>query len=139
MTRRPRRHRQSATVRALVRETHLHVSELIYPLFLIDGRGRQVEVSSMPGISRWSPDLLLREIEDCLRLGLRTFALFPALDDALKDPRASESINENGLYLSTLRLIKKELPEACLMTDVAMDPYSSDGHDGLVHQGEILN
>jgi porphobilinogen synthase len=80
-----------------------------------------------------------KEIESCLKLGITTFGLFPAIADELKDKKATESANKNGLYISTIRLIKKNLPEAVIMTDVAMDPYSSDGHDGYVKNGEILN
>lgn len=93
----------------------------------------------MPGIYRLSLDLLLKEIEECLKLGITTFDLFPNLDESLKDKKASEALNKKGLYLNALRTIKKELPEAVIMTDVAMDPYSSDGHDGLVRNGQILN
>ena len=123
----------------MVRETSLSPANLIFPLFLIDGQNRKTEVNSMPGIFRLSADLLLKEIEACLKLGITTFDLFPNLEESLKDTTASESLNEKGLYLKTLRLIKKELPEAVIMTDVAMDPYSSDGHDGFVKNGEILN
>lgn len=136
---RPRRNRKSEAIRGLVRETRLSVSELIFPLFLIDGQNKQTEVSSMPGIFRLSSDLMLREIEACLKLGISTFDIFPNLDEQLKDKTASESLNENGLYLRTIRAIKKEFPEAVVMTDVAMDPYSSDGHDGFVKDGRILN
>jgi porphobilinogen synthase len=136
---RPRRNRKSEAIRGLVRETRLSVSELIFPLFLIDGQNKQTEVSSMPGIFRLSSDLMLREIEACLKLGISTFDIFPNLDEQLKDKTASESLNENGLYLRTIREIKKEFPEAVVMTDVAMDPYSSDGHDGFVKEGRILN
>jgi porphobilinogen synthase len=123
----------------MVEETRLSKNDFIYPLFVIEGKAKKVEVSSMPGIYRWSSDLLLGEIEECLNLGIKTFALFPAISDSLKDKMASESLNPEGLYLSTIRNIKEKLPEACLMTDVAMDPYSSDGHDGIVENGEILN
>lgn len=123
----------------MVEETRLSKNDFIYPLFVIEGKAKKVEVSSMPGIYRWSADLLLGEIEECLSLGIKTFALFPAISDSLKDKMASESLNPEGLYLSTIRNIKEKLPEACLMTDVAMDPYSSDGHDGIVENGEILN
>jgi porphobilinogen synthase len=123
----------------MVQENNLAVSNLIFPLFLIEGRNKSVEVASMPGIHRLSPDLMLREIETCLKLGITTFDVFPALDDKLKDKKATESVNKSGLYLSTIREIKKNLPEAVIMTDVAMDPYSSDGHDGFVKNGEILN
>jgi porphobilinogen synthase len=93
----------------------------------------------MPGIFRLSPDLMLKEIEQCLKLGITTFDVFPSLTDKYKDKFATESTNKNGLYLKTLALIKKKFPEACIMTDVAMDPYSSDGHDGLVEDGKIVN
>lgn len=137
--RRPRRNRKSAVIRSMVEETRLSKKDFIYPLFLIEGKAKKVEVSSMPGIHRWSADLLLGEIEECLQLGIKTFALFPAISESLKDKMASESLNPDGLYLSTIRRIKDKLPEACVMTDVAMDPYSSDGHDGIVEDGEILN
>ena len=93
----------------------------------------------MPGIFRFSPDLILKEIESCMKLGIKAFDVFPSINNKLKDKRATESLNKNGLYLKTLTQIKKEFPEACIMTDVAMDPYSSDGHDGLVEKGEIVN
>lgn len=136
---RPRRNRKSEAIRAMVRETSLHPASLIFPLFLIDGNNKKTEVSSMPGIYRLSADLLLKEIEACLKLGITTFDLFPNLDESLKDKIASEALNEKGLYLRSLKLIKKELPEAVIMTDIAMDPYSSDGHDGLVKDGKIIN
>jgi len=136
---RPRRNRKNAAIRSMVQENHVSVSDLILPLFLIDGKNKKTEVVSMPGIFRLSSDLLLKEIEECLKLGITTFDLFPNLDEKLKDKTASASLNENGLYLSTIREIKKQLPEAVIMTDVAMDPYSSDGHDGFVKNGEILN
>lgn len=139
MLRRPRRNRKSEAIRGMVEETRLHVKDLIFPVFLIDGKNEKAEVSSMPGIYRFSADLLLKEMEECLKLGIRTFDVFPRLPESIKDPMAIEATNENGLYLSTLRRIKKEFPEACIMTDVAMDPYSSDGHDGIVLDGKILN
>ena len=139
MLRRPRRNRKSAAIRGMVEETRLHVNDLIFPVFLIDGKNEKVEVSSMPGIYRFSADLLLKEIEECMKLGIRTFDIFPRLPESIKDPMALESTNKKGLYLSTLRRIKQEFPEACIMTDVAMDPYSSEGHDGIVREGKILN
>lgn len=138
-TLRPRRNRKSETIRNLVQENWLSTNDFILPLFLIDGKNKKVEVASMPGIYRWSSDLLLKEIEACLKLGLKSFCIFPSINDKLKDKTAKESLNTKGLYLSTLRLIKNKFPEVALMTDVAMDPYSSDGHDGLVKNGEILN
>ncbi len=139
LTRRPRRNRKSAAIRSLVQENAVTVNDLIFPLFLIPGKNKRSEVGSMPGIFRLSSDLMLKEIETCLQLGITTFDIFPSLDDKLKDKKATESLNKKGLYLSTIRDIKKKFPEAVIMTDVAMDPYSSDGHDGLVKNGEIVN
>ena len=139
MQRRPRRNRKSEAVRHLVEETSLSVKDLIFPLFLIDGNQKKVEVKSMPGIYRFSIDQMLREIESCLKLGIRAFDVFPAYPEELKDPLATESYNPETFYLKALREIKKQFPEVCLMSDVAMDPYSSDGHDGIVKDGKILN
>lgn len=139
ITHRPRRNRKSETIRNLVQENHVTANDFIFPLFLIDGKNKKSEVKSMPGIFRLSPDLMLKEIEQCLKLGIKAFDVFPSMTDKYKDKTATESLNKNGLYLKTLTLIKKKFPEACIMTDVAMDPYSSDGHDGLVRNGEIVN
>lgn len=122
-----------------MRENEVKISDLIFPLFIIEGRNKSSEVTSMPGIYRFSPDLLLKEMESCMKLGIKTFCLFPNIDEKLKNKTASQSWNAKGLYLRTLREVKKKLPEATIMTDVAMDPYSSDGHDGLVQNGEIVN
>ncbi|MFO0322321.1 MAG: porphobilinogen synthase [Bacteroidota bacterium] len=139
MTNRPRRNRKSQVIRNLVQENNVSVNDFIFPLFLIEGKNKKSEVSSMPGIYRFSSDLLLKEIETCMTLGIKAFDIFPSINDKLKDKVATESLNKKGLYLKTLTQIKKEFPEACIMTDVAMDPYSSDGHDGLVEKGEIVN
>ena len=139
ITHRPRRNRKSEVIRNMVQENTVSVNDFIFPLFLIDGKNKTTEVNSMPGIFRYSPDLILKEIESCMKLGIKAFDVFPSINDKLKDKRATESLNKNGLYLKTLTQIKKEFPESCIMTDVAMDPYSSDGHDGLVEKGEIVN
>ena len=139
ITHRPRRNRKSEVIRNMVQEHTVSVNDFIFPLFLIDGKKKTSEVNSMPGIFRYSPDLMLKEIESCMKLGIKAFDVFPSINDKLKDKRATESLNKNGLYLKTLTQIKKEFPEACIMTDVAMDPYSSDGHDGFVEKGEIVN
>lgn len=139
LTRRPRRNRKSAVIRDLVEETRVGVNDLIFPLFVIEGQGKKVEVASMPGIYRYSTDLLLKEIEECLRLGIRSFVIFPAIREELKDKHGSESHNPDGLYLQTLSAVKRNFPETCLITDAALDPYSSDGHDGVVENGKILN
>ncbi len=139
MQRRPRRNRKSESVRNLVEETSLSVKDLIFPLFLIDGHNNRVEVSSMQGIYRFSIDLMLKEIEECMNMGIVAFDVFPAYPESLKDPVASQSYNPETFYLKALREIKRQFPEICLMSDVAMDPYSSDGHDGLVQNGKIIN
>jgi porphobilinogen synthase len=136
---RPRRNRKSEVIRQMVQETHVSAANLIFPLFIIDGNNQKTEVASMPGIFRYSIDNLLREIESCLKLGLNSFDLFPNIDESLKDKYATESYRDESLYLRGIREVKKNFPEACVITDVAMDPYSSDGHDGIVENGEILN
>lgn len=138
-TRRPRRNRKSEVIRAMVEETQVSTNDLIYPLFLVEGQNQKVEVGSMPGIFRLSTDLMLKEIEECLKLGVRAFDIFPAVEDQYKDKTATRSYDSNFFYLKALKEIKKRFPESCIMTDVAMDPYSSDGHDGLVDGGKILN
>ncbi|MDN3668541.1 porphobilinogen synthase [Echinicola jeungdonensis] len=139
MNRRPRRNRKSAVIRSMVEETNLSVKDLIFPLFLIEGSNQKVEVSSMPGIYRYSLDLMLKEIESCIRLGIKAFDIFPAYPESKKDKFATESYNPETFYLKAIQKIKSTFPDICVMTDVAMDPYSSDGHDGLVEDGEILN
>lgn len=137
---RPRRNRKSEVIRNMVQEHHIKAENLIFPLFIIDGAGNhKTEVASMPGIYRHSIDSLLFEIESCLKLGLKSFDLFPNIEDSLKDKFATESYKKGNLYLRAIEEVKKRFPEACVITDVAMDPYSSDGHDGIVENGEILN
>ncbi len=123
----------------MVAETNLDISDLIFPLFLKEGMGIKEEIGSMPGIYRYSIDKLVQEVEQCLNLGLGTFALFPCINDSLKDQTASEALKPQGLYPRAIQTLKSTVPEAILLTDVAMDPYSSDGHDGLVIDGEIRN
>jgi len=139
MVRRPRRNRATAAVRDLVQETHLTAHDFIFPLFLLEGKNKQAEVASMPGIFRLSEDLMLKEIETCLKLGIRGFDVFPVVDEKHKDKTATKSYDPKFFYLKSLKKIKAEFPEAFIITDVAMDPYSSDGHDGLVENGKILN
>ena len=139
MLQRPRRNRKSEVIRQMVQETHISAANLIFPLFIIEGENQKSEVSSMPGIYRYSIDNLLREVESCMKLGLKSFDLFPNISEELKDKYATESHREENLYLRAIAQVKKNFPEACVVTDVAMDPYSSDGHDGIVENGEILN
>jgi len=139
MLRRPRRNRRSAAIRNMVQETHLQTSNLVYPLFVVDGKKIKDEISSMPGNFRMSPDMILKEIKDCLKLGLTNFMIFPAVDEALKDKTATYSYHPDNFYLKLAKAIKKKFPETCLISDAAMDPYSSDGHDGFVEDGQIIN
>lgn len=123
----------------MVEETKLGVENLIYPIFLKDGNNIKEEVSSLPNNFRWSIDRLLPELESCLKLGITTFDIFPAVEENLKDKIASYSYSEDNFYLHAIRKIKETFPELMLMSDVALDPYSSDGHDGYVENGRILN
>jgi porphobilinogen synthase len=137
--RRPRRNRATAAIRDLVQETTLTTNDFIFPLFLLEGEKKKSEVSSMPGIFRLSEDLMLKEIEECLKLGIKGFDIFPVVDEKHKDKEATKSYDPDFFYIDTLATIKEEFPEALIITDVAMDPYSIDGHDGVVEHGHILN
>lgn len=123
----------------MVSETNLGTEHLIYPMFIEDGKNVKTEIKSLPSNYRWSLDTLLPEIEECVNAGLNKFVLFPAVQDGLKDPIASYSYAEDNFYLHAIRAIKERFPQIELMSDVAMDPYSSDGHDGLVQNGKIVN
>jgi porphobilinogen synthase len=136
---RPRRNRKSSAIRAMVEETKIGSEHLIYPIFLKDGTNVKEEISSLPNNFRWSIDRLLPEIESCMKLGVMTYDLFPAVEEHLKDKTATYSYAEDNFYLHAIRKLKETFPEIVLMSDVAMDPYSSDGHDGLVENGIILN
>ena len=136
---RPRRNRKSEAVRSLVRETHLRRDNLIWPLFVVDGASQKIPIDSMPDCFRYSPDVLVTEAKEAFKRGIPAVALFPALPDSLKDRLGTESTNPDGLLQRTVRQLKDALPELAVITDVALDPYSSDGHDGIVEDGEILN
>ena len=136
---RPRRNRKSASMRDLVRETILSPRNFILPLFVMEGKKEKVPIRSMPGVFRLSRDLIVAEAKRAYKLGIPAVALFPALPEKKKDKRAAESKNPDGLLQKTIRDLKAAVPELTVITDVAMDPYSSDGHDGLVKNGKILN
>lgn len=139
MLRRPRRNRQSSAIRAMVEETTVSVNDLIYPMFVMEGQNLTTEVKSMPGIFRYSLDKLLNELAVIQDLGIRSIALFPQIPEAKKDKYATESHRQGNIYLESINAIKNAFPEICIMSDVAMDPYSADGHDGIVENGQILN
>lgn len=139
LLRRPRRNRKNEVIRDLVQENWISKNDLVLPLFVCEGTNQKIPIPSMPSIFRFSLDLLLEEIEHCTRLGIRAFAPFPQIPEEKKDPHATESYNPEGLYARTIRAIKQNFPNVMLFTDVALDPYNSDGHDGIVSNGEILN
>jgi porphobilinogen synthase len=136
---RPRRNRLNAQIRGLVREAHLGPQHLVYPLFVQEGEGRRTPISSMPGQARLSIDLLVQVAAEAASLGVAGVALFPALDDTLKDTHGAESTNSAGLMQRAVRALKAAVPNLLVITDVALDPYSSDGHDGVVIDGRIDN
>ena len=137
---RPRRLRRDAFTRNLVRENSLTAHDLIYPVFLLDGKQRREPVASMPGVDRLSLDLLLPVAEECVKLGIPVMALFPVIDASLKSYDGKEAVNPDGLVPRVVRELKKRFPELGLMTDVALDPFTTHGQDGLPDEsGYILN
>ncbi|MBO1345878.1 MAG: porphobilinogen synthase [Hormoscilla sp. GUM202] len=136
---RPRRLRRTDALRRMVRETVLTVDDLIYPLFVMEGEGQQEEVPSMPGCFRYSLDLLLDEVKAARDLGIGAIALFPLIPHDQKDNAGTESYNPDGLIPRAIRAIKQAVPQMLAIADVALDPYSSEGHDGIVKDEQILN
>ena len=136
---RPRRNRANASVRGMVRETRLSLEQLVYPLFLLEDKQAVQPILSMPGISRFGLEKLMVEVDECMNAGVTNFILFPAVDEKHKDKYATYSLDASNFYLTAIRELKKRFPEAVFISDVAMDPYSSDGHDGLVIDGKIVN
>ena len=123
----------------MIEESHLSVNHLIYPLFVTDEKNKKTEILSMPNIFRWSKDLIIKEVEECVKLGIQNFVLFPVVQEVKKDKVATYSYAGDNFYLEVISILKREFPDITLMSDVALDPYSTDGHDGLVENGEILN
>ncbi|MDR0478428.1 MAG: porphobilinogen synthase [Burkholderiaceae bacterium] len=137
---RPRRLRRDDFTRRLVREHALTPDDLIYPVFVLDGKNQRQAVPSMPGVERLSLDLLLPVAEDCVQLGIPVLALFPVIDPKLKDDKGSEAANSKGLIPRVVRELKKRFPELGVLTDVALDPYTSHGQDGWLDKtGYIVN
>lgn len=136
---RPRRLRQSAAIREMVAETRLHPSDFIAPLFVMEGENLREEISSMPGYFRYSLNLLEAEIQELWNMGCKSALLFVKVEEDLKDNEGVEALNPDGLMQRAIRKIKEVCPDICLMTDVAMDPYSEFGHDGIIEDGEIIN
>ncbi len=139
LTYRPRRLRRSASLRSMVRENTLKPADFIYPLFIHEGNDIQ-SIGAMPGINRWSLEALIGEVQRAWELGIRCVVLFPKISESLKTEDGAECFNEKGLIPTAIKRLKQELPEMTIMTDVALDPYSSDGHDGIVSsEGVVLN
>ena len=139
MLNRPRRNRKHPAIREMIEETVLRPSNLIYPLFVTNTSVEKEAIDSLPDLYRWNYTGLCKEIEASIKVGLRTFVLFPVISEDHKDKVASYSYSESNFYLEIIRKLKQEFPGIVLMSDVAMDPYSSDGHDGYVENGKILN
>jgi porphobilinogen synthase len=137
---RMRRLRRNKFSRRLVQETHLHTDDLIYPVFVLDGKNRKEDVVSMPGVVRQSIDLLMIQAEKCLQLGIPALAIFPVIDSVLKDKVAGEALNPEGLVPQAVKQLKKNFPELGIITDIALDPYTSHGQDGLIDDnGYVMN
>jgi porphobilinogen synthase len=139
LTVRPRRNRKTEWARRMVRENVLTTDDLIWPLFVIDGNNKREQIASMPGIDRLSVDQAVREAERAMKLTIPCLALFPYTDPSLRDEEGSEATNPNNLVCQAVRAIKKEFPEIGILCDVALDPFTSHGHDGLIVDGKILN
>jgi len=139
LIKRPRRLRTSAALRDLVAENSLSANDLMTPLFILEGEGQQKEITSMPGYFKKSLDLTLGDVKELWDMGLKSVLLFVQVSDGLKDNAGTEAVNPEGLMQQAVREIKKAVPGMVVMTDVALDPYSEYGHDGIVEDGEIVN
>jgi len=139
MINRPRRNRLTSAIRGLVRESNIQAQDLVWPTFVQEGNDQRTPIVSMPGVSRLSIDQLVADSHKAFELGIPAVALFPAIDDSLKNSKGKESLNPNGLLQRAVKKLKEEIPDMIVITDVALDPYSSDGHDGFVQNGQILN
>jgi porphobilinogen synthase len=137
--RRNRRLRVNESIRSLVRETVLSPNDFLVPLFVVEGKGVKEEIPSMPNYFRYSLDLLEQEVKELWTMGLKSVLVFVKVPDNLKDNKGTEALNSNGLMQRAVKTIKNAVPEMIVMTDVALDPYSSFGHDGIIGHGQILN
>ena len=136
---RPRRNRKAEWARRLVRENVLTTNDLIWPMFVVDGNNTRTPVTSMPGVDRLTVDQAVRDAERAMKLDIPCIALFPYTEPSLRDENGSEALNPNNLVCQSVRAIKKEFPEIGVLCDVALDPFTSHGHDGLIEDGKILN
>lgn len=140
LPKRPRRNRKTPAIRSLVQETYLHPSNLVAPLFITEGTNQKITIESMPDVYRLSLDLMVKEVEALYNLGIQAIDLFPVIPNEKKDKDGSEAIREGNLIEQALILLKKEVPDMCVMVDVALDPYTDHGHDGVLDdQGRVIN
>lgn len=140
LIRRPRRNRQNAAIRSLLRETRLHADDLIQPLFVKDGTGGPEAISSMPGVQRLGVKGLLKEVEELSKLGIRAVALFPHVDTALKDARGKYAVSNKNWFFGAIKQLKTAFPDTLIVADVALDPYTDHGHDGVLDpSGDVAN
>lgn len=139
MLNRPRRNRKSIAIRAMVAEHSVSVHDLIYPLFVTINENERTVITSLPNTFRLGLNDVLKEIEECVQLGIQTFVLFPVIPEEFKDKTGTYSYQADNFYLNVISTIKQNFPDVVLMSDVALDPYSIDGHDGIVEDGKILN
>jgi porphobilinogen synthase len=140
LTIRPRRNRKSDAIRRLVEESFLRPADFVAPFFVVEGQRKRVKIPSFPGVDQLSIDLILKEAERLHSKGILSIALFPVIDPSMKDAEGSQALDPNGIIPRALQLLKKEIPSLCLITDVALDPYTSHGHDGVIDQnGRVLN
>ncbi len=137
--RRNRRLRTNEAIRSLVRETYITPNDFLVPLFIVEGKGIKEEITSMPNYYRYSLDLLKDEVKTLWNLGLKSVLLFVKVDDNLKDNKGTEALNQNGLMQRAIKTVKEVCPDMLVMTDVALDPFSSYGHDGIIENGKIIN
>lgn len=139
MKQRPRRLRKTNSVRNLIKEHHLTANDFVWPVFIKEGKHIKEEIKAMPDCYRYSLDVLLKEVKDLVAKGLQGLALFPVIDDKKKTSNSKEALNKNGLVPMALKKLKDAVPSLTLISDIALDPFSSDGHDGIVKNGKILN
>jgi porphobilinogen synthase len=140
LTIRPRRNRKSEAIRRMVEETSLKAADLVAPLFVMEGDQKQEAIASFPGVYRMTVDQVVRQADRLHSKGIPAIALFPVIDPSLKDARGSQALNPHGMIPRALQRLKQEIPSLCLITDIALDPYTSHGHDGVVNErGQVLN
>lgn len=140
LIKRPRRNRKSPAIRSLIQETHLSPSQLVAPLFIVDGEKQKQAIPSLPHVYRFSIDQLIIEATELYQLGIRAVDLFPVISTDKKDAKGSEALRSNNLVVRTIKALKAELPEMCVMVDIALDPYTDHGHDGLINsEQQIVN